>query len=110
MSPVTRSGYRALLRPAESVSARPEVPRAGRGAARRSRTREIPEVPERGRSPGPRDPGPLPAMTKAVLCLALLSLSGCAVVLPAFQGAAAVMTVIVDAPKVGPAARELLHK
>ena len=49
-------------------------------------------------------------MTKAVLCLALLSLSGCGVALPVLQGTAAVMTVIVDAPKVGPAAQELLDK
>jgi len=53
-------------------------------------------------------------MTKALLILALLSLTGCpamlSVALPALQGTAAAMTVIVDAPKVGPAAQELLDK
>ena len=45
-----------------------------------------------------------------MLLAALLSLSGCGVALPVLQGTAAVMTVIVDAPKVGPAAQELLDK
>jgi len=50
----------------------------------------------------------MPAVTTAILLAALLSLSGC--ILPALQGTAAVMTIIVDAPKVGPAARDLLNK
>jgi len=50
----------------------------------------------------------MPALTKALLLAALLALSGC--ILPALQGTAAVMTILVDAPKVGPAAQELFDK
>ena len=50
----------------------------------------------------------MPALTKALLLAALLSLSGC--ILPGLQATAAVMTIIVDAPKVGPATQQLLDK
>jgi len=49
-------------------------------------------------------------MRAVMLLAALLSRSGCGVALPVLVGTAAVLSVIVDAPKVGPAAQDLLNK